>query len=593
MSCYQIRDKSSGLSHPQLSRRLGANTITLNASLFVYFYFLTNQTMATEDAAPVATQHWWQQQLEQNLKAVNHSNNPSDGQGVQVAQNETSVIDELYSGSSVYQLANPMPSIQQPEVVYRLHDNMGHELSVVDADNASTPPSSIPTVDAEAGSLNVAPDMTGLKTEQVVTQQTVTSPDVSPAIAALAADVTSLFSANNDTVDYNDAASVALRLAETPDIYNALAGNDTVYLPNAANKAALGYDESNAFNAGAGNDTVIGGDLNDTINGGAGNDDLTGGGGNDILNGGEGNDIYRWSTGDGEDDYLDTGTNDIDQAIFTATNGQGHTFTFTDLGGGTVQLAITEQANTANIDLQGVEFVQITGTAAVDNVTIGDLSATALDNFVIDLAGGNDVLQIHGNMLTDDAILSGGAGTDTLQITGGGTFSALDLGGIANDFETWQFMGGSSYSATLGDGHVGAGNTLTINGNALGAGQSLTVNGGAETDGQFNMTGGAGDDDFTGGQGADTFTGGNGDDTFRFGANSGVDTINDFNVASDGNPENDLIDLTAYATNFGSLTITDNGFDTTIHIDGFGGTNKIVLIGVDDANDVTGADFMF
>ena len=87
---------------------------------------------------------------------------------------------------------------------------------------------------------------------------------------------------------------------------------------------------------------------------------------------------------------------------------------------------------------------------------------------------------------------------------------------------------GHSYDLTTNDATVAAGKTLIVDARPLGAGDHLTFDGSAETDGRFNITGGAGDNHVTGGAqddafdltlgGTDTAYGGGGDDYVLMGA---------------------------------------------------------------------------
>ncbi|MFA5678996.1 MAG: hypothetical protein WC953_11435, partial [Pseudomonas sp.] len=65
--------------------------------------------------------------------------------------------------------------------------------------------------------------------------------------------------------------------------------------------------------------------------------------------------------------------------------------------------------------------------------------------------------------------------------------------------------------------------------------QKLVFDGRAETDGDFDITGGAGNDIITGGTGDDVLTGGDGADTFVFqGGIDDLDTITDFTAGVGG-----------------------------------------------------------
>ena len=80
-----------------------------------------------------------------------------------------------------------------------------------------------------------------------------------------------------------------------------------------------------------------------------------------------------------------------------------------------------------------------------------------------------------------------------------------------------------NYNFTTNDATVAVVQTLAVDGSALGAANTLAFNGAAETNGSFNLKGGAGNDVVTGGASNDTFTPGAGNDIVNAGA--GTDTI--------------------------------------------------------------------
>src|SRR6185503_6216814 len=94
------------------------------------------------------------------------------------------------------------------------------------------------------------------------------------------------------------------------------------------------------------------------------------------------------------------------------------------------------------------------------------------------------------------------------------------------NIEDFVLDGGTFLSVTTDDGTVAAGATLTIDASAQTT--AFVFDGSAETDGQFTVIGGKGDDTLTGGAGADTFhlelggadtaNGGDGNDRFFMGA---------------------------------------------------------------------------
>jgi Ca2+-binding RTX toxin-like protein len=127
--------------------------------------------------------------------------------------------------------------------------------------------------------------------------------------------------------------------------------------------------------------------------------------------------------------------------------------------------------------------------------------------------GGNDIF-LMGNALDSDDSLDGGAGYNTVVLSGMGdvdtmVWSAGNFTGI--DKVVLQPQGGF-YDIVSSDENVAAHATLSITGSHIGSNDSLTFDGSAETDGHFNIVGGTGGDDLTGGQLSDVInltTGGN------------------------------------------------------------------------------------
>ncbi len=167
----------------------------------------------------------------------------------------------------------------------------------------------------------------------------------------------------------------------------------------------------------------------------------------------------------------------------------------------------------------------------------------------------------HDRLIFDAAfsatdVADGGAGADTLTLTGdysaGLTFAASSMTGI----EKIILGNGFSYSLTTDDANVAAGETLHVTATLLTAGHTLAFDGSHEIDGFLaliggggadhltggaladRLTGGAGDDVLSGGLGHDILTGGAGSDTFVYGSvaesNKAVtDTLVGFDASSD------------------------------------------------------------
>jgi Ca2+-binding RTX toxin-like protein len=208
-----------------------------------------------------------------------------------------------------------------------------------------------------------------------------------------------------------------------------------------------------------------------------------------------------------------------------------------------------------------------TGTTGNDTLT----GTAGNDTFNLS-QGGNDTVQglagndlfIFGATFTAADSVDGGAGADTLRLNGdysaGVNFNATTMINV----EQIQLTAGHSYALTTDDANVAAGGKLTVNGSALLATDTLNFNGLNETDGSFNIEGGAGNDTLRGSAMADLFnltlggddhvTGKAGDDTFQMGA---AFTAND---RIDGGTGNDTVSLDgdytdAHAVIFNQVTM--------------------------------------
>lgn len=417
--------------------------------------------------------------------------------------------------------------------------------------------------------------------------------------------------------------------------------------------------EGSLLDGGDGNDRLTGGNGADTLLGGLGNDFITSGSGGDRLDGGDGDDGLYFGAFFDTADVADGGTgNDqlglqgnysalsfgsasiagIETVVlltgsdtrFGDTAGNSYSYNLT-LDNGNVGAAqrLTINANSlragenftlnaaAELDGSFLTFAgfgidTITGGQLADGFFFGTGTFGAGDR--VDGQGGSDQIGMQGNFAGANAVVFGAA-----QLTGVETIVALSgtdtrFGGAG--------VSSFSYDLTTHDGNVGAGQTLTINTNGLTASETLRFNGSAETDGAFNVYGGAGGDTIVGGAGADTIygnggadslTGGAGNDTFAylFASHSTAaarDTIADFMLG-------DRIDLTridadttnaagtndAFAfigsaafTAAGQLRATDQGGGNWLlegDVDGDGVADLAILVHVNDGHTIGAGDF--
>ena len=127
---------------------------------------------------------------------------------------------------------------------------------------------------------------------------------------------------------------------------------------------------------------------------------------------------------------------------------------------------------------------------------------------------GNDTFSFEEGRWQAGDKVAGGAGADILKLKGAYSivFAADPMSGI----ETIQLTAGTTasfaYALTMNDGNVAAGQALKVDGSALRSTEALTFDGSAETNGTFQLLGGAASDSLKGGSGVDILTGGAGDD---------------------------------------------------------------------------------
>jgi Ca2+-binding RTX toxin-like protein len=232
------------------------------------------------------------------------------------------------------------------------------------------------------------------------------------------------------------------------------------------------------------------------------------------------------------------------------------------------------------------------GTHGDDNIS----GTSGNDNFLlwqggndsVDAGDGNDIFRMGGALNAGDK-LDGGAGTDYLILKGDYSGGVVFNDDTITNIEAIGLIAGHSYKLTLADGNVAAGERLLVKAGDLHAGDTLTFDGSAETDGNYAVIGGAGDDVLTGGAkhdafnlthgGNDTVHGGGGYDTFIMGAAlTESDTI-------DGGAGNDTLVLDGdYSDGLVFAASTIAGIETISLANGHSYT-----LTTDDANVASGA----
>lgn len=308
---------------------------------------------------------------------------------------------------------------------------------------------------------------------------------------------------------------------------------------------------------------AIGSDFNDDLFGSSNTDYLFGGKGEDVLNGNDGQDYL---SGDQGADFIDGGSNAAgtengDYANYTSSDeavdvslfeGQGYEG---DAAGDT--LINIENVNGSLFD----DYIEGDNNANLLNGSNGDDELVGLGgNDLLFGGGGDDILSgDHGNdILTGGKgadYLEGGDGIDTADYSQASegvlinmTFGGLDGEALGDVYDSIEIIQGSNFD----DGIVGdaANNTLL---------------GGAGEDGLF---GGDGDDYLIGGTGNDSLRGGQGNDVFVFHGEFDNDYISGFEGGEGISDQIHIAD--EFVTSFEDVleSITTNGFDVVLTLEG-------------------------
>jgi Ca2+-binding RTX toxin-like protein len=376
---------------------------------------------------------------------------------------------------------------------------------------------------------------------------------------------------------------------------------------------------------------VLGGGGSDWIQSGSGNDLVLGGDGDDTAILGAGNDTFVWNAGDDND--VVNGEAGFDTLEFNGTGANSGI----DISASGGDVLLFEDVV---LIVKDVERIELQVDAGVDTISVGDLSASEVQQVAIDLGtlggvadGSADRVEVSGTNANDviKATLVGGAvsiagvpaqvtiahseATDTITINGlagddtitattlKGTSGHLKIdGGDGND----KISGGLAGDYLLGEDDNdkllgGGGDDLLFGGNG-----NDVVDGGLGND---TVVGEAGNDVLTGGAGNDVLWGYGGDDTLTGGA--GSDRINytsqfdghDLIIGFDGNPigGQDVLDLDALFDSLGvmetdragRIAIVDKGSTVDILVDADGSpftdalfvatlkTSDVITVGLD------------
>ncbi|WP_425614911.1 dockerin type I domain-containing protein [Anatilimnocola sp. NA78] len=415
------------------------------------------------------------------------------------------------------------------------------------------------------------------------------------AIITLGAGVDQL---NLSTLSGNDNIDLDLNVLNLVKVIDAGTGNDIVNLlgvldaglatiyAGEGDDSVVGSPNADLIYGGSGNDILIGAGSADTIYGEDGNDrfgdvGLGNGaaddGGNDRWFGGNGSDIFVWEPGDGSD-LIEGGANESDQLVFLG-NGGANIFALNAVG---TRTELLFGGGAIDMDIAGVEEIDIRGLVGPDAFTVNDLYATDVRTVTLDLgveAGVPDSVTVNGRNVSDNVNI-----TQTLANRASITGLRYDVridNPVTADNDILVFNGNEGNDAIVANDNLipfYAAANLRING---GDGDDFisghgTLSGGLGNDSLYGgvasqvISGGAGDDTIYGGAGDDTLNGDAGEDTFVGGL--GLDTIDggdDFDtILVQGTSANDRIDLQQNARAALSFPLVYEVSNTLLGFDG-------------------------
>ncbi len=348
------------------------------------------------------------------------------------------------------------------------------------------------------------------------------------------ADCTHTFGSRDRQFDGGDADEVICG-NDRRNIINGMKGDDVIRGAG-GNDTLEGNDGDDELYGGAGDDMLHGNDDDDMLFGGAGDDTLTGGPGQDEVDGGPGDDTIIDSDDDfdviegGPDtDTLsysmildDNGTEDATDGRELLEAGQYLHVSLTDGESaiGTLPATGFEEVTLLD-DISGIENVV---GAAGSNHLVGDeknneLTGGDANDDKIKGMGGNDILGVFDVDDPGTELYDGGAGNDTLIVTGStfvfGTTAPVNAAGTQGITNIENVMA-EDVNLTV----TAQANTFT------GDGKANRLYGGQEAD---VLNGMGGDDTIDGGPGVDAeLRGGTGADTFIIVKGEHGDTILDY-----------------------------------------------------------------
>ncbi|WP_438991899.1 Hint domain-containing protein [Lentibacter sp.] len=292
-----------------------------------------------------------------------------------------------------------------------------------------------------------------------------------------------------------------------------------------------GDANNNTFSAGAGDDTIDGGGGDDWINGQAGDD---------LLTGGAGRDTFRMVAGEGQDTITDFELPDLNITTGTWSSTSGDTLSIGGVLNASGNQVTTDDVTLSDTNGDGTGDVIISFPMG-ESFTLQGITPSEVNQVAILTAMG-----IPAG--TDDGIVMGGAGDDTIDAA------------YAGDPDGNVVDGGDALDGSDDDIiHAGAGDDLVQGGDGddiiIDTGGNSTLSNGDDT-----FYGGDGDDLIIG-QFAGTFAGGTvGTNVFYGGAGNDTLVSGNSHETMHGGDGDDLI----YTGNVSQVVYANEGNDTVV-----------------------------
>ncbi len=160
------------------------------------------------------------------------------------------------------------------------------------------------------------------------------------------------------------------------------------------------------LDGGSGDDTVRGTNFPERLLGGSGSDRIDGNIGADTELGGGGADTFQWDPGDGSDTLEGEGGSDV--LDFNGSNAAENI----DVSANGSRGLLTRNVAAITQDFDGIEGLDIATLGSADNVSVNDVTGTAVKTVDVNLAGFDGT----GDAAADSVTVNGTAGADSVQL---------------------------------------------------------------------------------------------------------------------------------------------------------------------------------